>query len=447
MRVFAVIFRVLSLVLPMALATYLWLEFNTLTQKNESFLDEVTSDAYSILQSDKESLWAEVSTQKSAFNEVFESNEPVGLDDANPLEAKFADLRSAEDAILRDARYRDELDQLALEFGPEAFLWDSSAKRWKPNASLKLEPPSGIRDPFRDESKFPQHDLTQDDGSIIKGISKENRLRTVLGMYYRERHNKFLEMTKLRGMVVMRDKELREYQNLFAKEEKSKEILADQVANLTVKLNGYKADLDVEQEARKSSLVAAEQRIGDLTTTLASLEADKVKLKKDFDAEVDTLWTDHKWVIKDKNEEIRLADAAGYKRGVDSFFAKRLGGENASMEYAAAVNPVPHETTELADLEPGVSSTEEITEAGTPSEIARIDNQSGMLLFPVGKESGLVVGNVFAVWKDKREAARIRVQSSRGGYMLAHILPNYGDPEYLRRGESVFIIPIKEETR
>ena len=245
----------------------------------------------------------------------------------------------------------------------------------------------------------------------------------------------------------MRDKELREYQNLFAKEEKSKEILADQVANLTIKLDGFKADLDVEQEARKSSLVAAEQRIGDLTTTLASLEADKVKLKKDFDAEVDTLWTDHKWVIKDKNEEIRLADAAGYKRGVDRFIAKRLGGGNASMEYAASVNPVPHETTELADLEPEVSSTEEITEAGTPSEIARIDNQSGMLLFPVGKESGLVVGNVFAVWKDKREAARIRVQSSLGGYMLAHILPNYGDPEYLRRGESVFIIPIKEETR
>ena len=444
---FAVIFRILSFVLPIALATYLWLEFNTLTQKNESFLDEVTSDAYSILQSDKESLWAEVSAQKSAFNEVFESNEPVGLDDSNPLETIFADLRSAEDAILRDARYRDELDQLALEFGPEAFLWDSSAKRWKPNASLKLEPPLGMGDPFRDESKFPQHDLTQNDGSIIKGVSKENRLRTVLGMYYRDRHNKFLEMTKIRGMVVMRDKELREYQNLFAKEEKSKEIVADQVASLTLQLNALKSDLDVEQKARKSSLDAAEQRIGILTTTLTSLEAGKVKLKKDFDAEVDTLWTDHKWVIKDKNEGIRLADAAGYKRGVDHFIAKRLVGENGVMEYDAGVSPFPYETTELADLEPGVSSTEEITEAGTPSEIARIDNQSGMLLFPVGKESGLVVGNVFAVWKDKREAARIRVQSSRGGYMIAHILPNYGDPEYLRRGESVFIIPIKEETR
>ena len=46
-------------------------------------------------------------------------------DNSNPLETIFADLRSAEDAILRDARYRDELDQLALEFGPEAFLWDS----------------------------------------------------------------------------------------------------------------------------------------------------------------------------------------------------------------------------------------------------------------------------------------------------------------------------------
>ena len=71
---------------------------------------------------------------------------------------------------------------------------------------------------------------------------------------------------------------------------------------------------------------------------------------------MDKLWTDHKLVIKGKNEEIRLADAAGYKRGVDHFIAKRLGGENGVMEYDAAVSPFPYETTELADLEPGVSS-------------------------------------------------------------------------------------------
>ena len=38
------------------------------------------------------------------------------------------------------------------------------------------------------------------------------------------------------------------------------------------------------------------------------------------------------------------------------------------MDYSAG--GLPHETTELAELEPGVSSMEETTEAGTPSEIA-----------------------------------------------------------------------------
>ena len=69
-----------------------------------------------------------------------------------------------------------------------------------------------------------------------------------------------------------------------------------------------------------------------------------------------------------------------------------------------------------------------------------------MVLLPFGEERGVKTGTVFTVWKDKREAARIRVQSSRQGFLLAYILPQFGEPNTLRPGDSIFIIPEKEET-
>ena len=438
MKVFSVFFRLLSLLLPIALATYLWMESEVLTERSESFLDEVVSDAYSILQVDKKSLWDELNSKKAAFDEAFESNEPVSSEDENPLALKFADLRSTEDALLRNSEYRDELDQLSMEFGADAFIWDSSAKRWMPNALVKLKPPTGLRDPFMDESKFPLYDRTDGDGYLTKGISRENRLRTVLGMFYRDRHNKLLEANGLRAKVVLRDRELREFQNLFYEEKGFREVLEDQVSDLTVRLNSAQAGLDKEKVDRKSEFEQAEERIEELNNGLAKLEADKIKRKADFEMEVDALWTDHKLVIKQKNGEIRMADAAGYKRGIDTYVAKQLGGASAAMQYADALSPYPDKTDPQESIE-----KKEIAQEGTSSEIARIDNEAGMLVLPVGKESGATKGHVFGVWKDKREAARIRVQSSRDGYMLAHILPSFGDPEYLRRGESVLIIPVR----
>jgi len=67
-----------------------------------------------------------------------------------------------------------------------------------------------------------------------------------------------------------------------------------------------------------------------------------------------------------------------------------------------------------------------------------------MLLLPIGKERGVAQGTVFTVWKDKKEAARIRVQSSREGFLLAYILPRFGEPNTLRPGDSVYIVPESE---
>ncbi|MBL6827270.1 MAG: hypothetical protein ISQ76_02290 [Opitutales bacterium] len=92
-----------------------------------------------------------------------------------------------------------------------------------------------------------------------------------------------------------------------------------------------------------------------------------------------------------------------------------------------------------------VSQKKQISELGAPSTISRVDSESGMMLLPFGVERGVSQGTVFTVWKDKREAARIRVQSSRDGFLLAYILPRFGEPQNLRPGDSVYIIPEEEQ--
>ena len=130
--------------------------------------------------------------------------------------------------------------------------------------------------------------------------------------------------------------------------------------------------------------------------------------------------------------------------------AKQQGGEVAE-EISEEVNPFmvkkneggPPEMNELDLI--AVSQQKQISEIGSPSTISRVDSKSGMMLLPLGKERGVTQGTVFTVWKDKREAARIRVQSSRDGFLLAYILPRFGEPQKLRPGDSIYIIPEQEQ--
>ena len=132
MNALAVIFRLLSLFSVLGLAAFLWLQLDTGTNQTHALLDEVVSDAYTILQSEKEGAMKDVASKKTAFNSVFDANEQIGQDDENPLELSMNELRTSEDAILRNPDYRDSLDNLALEFGAEAMIWDSVSKDGNP---------------------------------------------------------------------------------------------------------------------------------------------------------------------------------------------------------------------------------------------------------------------------------------------------------------------------
>ena len=85
-------------------------------------MDEQVRNGYQILQSAKESQWDNISKKKSAFNEVFDDNQPVGLNDENPLSEALSDLRVAEDSILRKPEYRDAYDEFTKEFGANSLF-------------------------------------------------------------------------------------------------------------------------------------------------------------------------------------------------------------------------------------------------------------------------------------------------------------------------------------
>ena len=450
MNALATIFRLLSLLSVAGLAAFLWVLSETKKKQKEELLDEQVRNGYIILQSEKEAQWKDISAKRNAFNEVFDDNQPVGLNDENPLAEALSNLRTSEDAILRNPDYRDALEAHTKEFGASTFIWDSEIKKWKLNPSVKAESIASLKDPFLDEKLFPKEDVKKEDGSVIPGVSRDNRLRTLLGMFYKDRHEKFSEIGKLRAMIVERDEALRESQNLFDNMKEQKEDWERKSGEFEVKLGQVEADLTVEKAERKSEKEASDQQILVLNNNIAGLEQQKLDNEKKHISEIDSMKEEHGEKIKALGKEITLADQAGYKRGIDEMMAKQTGGDKVSEETALATNPFDTKEEGPPMVPDGV--VEEITgisqmnEFGVTSTIARIDSRSGMLMLPIGSDRGMTAGEIFTLWKGTREAARIKVQSTDKGFALAYILPRFGEPNRLRPGDLIQIVPEKKKT-
>lgn len=93
-----------------------------------------------------------------------------------------------------------------------------------------------------------------------------------------------------------------------------------------------------------------------------------------------------------------------------------------------------------------ITGISQMNEFGVTSTIARIDSRSGMLMLPIGSDRGMTAGEIFTLWKGTREAARIKVQSTDKGFALAYILPRFGEPNRLRPGDLIQIVPEKKKT-
>jgi len=450
MNALAVIFRLLSLFSVAGLAAFIWISSETEKAQKNNLLDEQVKNGYTILQSAKESQWENVSKKRSAFNEVFEDNQPVGLNDENPLADALADLRVAEDSILRSPEYRDTIDELTKEFGANSFLWDSEAKKWKKNPAVKVESIANFKNPFADEKLFPKEDVKKEDGTVIPGVSRDNRLRTLLGMFYKDRDEKFSEISKLRSKIVERDEALRESQNLFDKMKEQKEDWERKSGEFEVELGQVNADLTAEKAGRKSEKEASDLQIATLNNNISGLEQQKIELESAHEKFIEEMKTEHGEKVKSLGQEITAADAAGYKRGIDEMLAKQQGVEADVGDGEADANPFLVAQDGPPMLPDGaiekVTEMSEMNEFGVNSTIARIDSRSGMLMLPIGSDRGMSAGEIFTLWKGRKEAARIKVQSTDKGFSLAYILPRFGEPNRLRPGDLIKVVPEQKKT-
>ncbi|MDG1138963.1 MAG: hypothetical protein P8N49_05530 [Opitutales bacterium] len=449
MKVISVFLRILSTLSLLGLVAVLWLKWDTNNSQSHAFLDETSENAYAILQSAKEAQWKDISNKMTIVSDVFEANEQISPDDDNPLEQAIIALRKSEDKIFRNTDYRDGLESLYKQYGAESLIWDPESKQWKENPSKKLEAPAGFKDPFEDEIKFPKFDTKNEDGTITLGVSRQNRLRTVVGMLYKDRHDRFTEINKFRTMLVNRDVELREFQYLFAREQDERKKFEDQATDLTVKLKGVEADLEREQNEAAAYKEASTTQMGVLEDQVAQLQQTQQDEQKQYEATLQQNNEDHK-------RELSKANAAlvkEYNRGRDDatteLLAKQSGGQAIDEDKKTKANPF----IVKVDAPPVLSQSEiiavnqssKISEIGAPSTISRIDSKTGMILLPLGVERGVEQGNVFTLWKDQQKAARIRVQSSQNGFLLAYILPHFGTPNKLRPGDNIHVVPDEEK--
>ena len=458
MNAVAVLLRLFSLFGLVGLALFLWLEHESYIAQDEAFLEEQVENGYEVLQSSKETQWKNVKDKKQAFMDVFDANEPVSsVNDPNPLTEAANELKAAEDAVLKKREYTAKLDAVTREFGQGSFIWNSEAKSWdvadpKKSPVLKAEPESigNLKNNFADIDLYKENQ-TDENGNFIPGVSHHNRLRTLLGKFYKARKDTLSELYSSRQMTADRDRALRESQRLYDNMKEEKEKWEASSRDFELKFQSSQADLANEKEERQQEKEAFETEVKGLKDLTAQLEKEKQDLDQQRLAQIDELKAQHGTKVNELTREIQIAEKRGYQTGID-YMMKQQTGANVAGDANKTDNVFAGIGEDLNAPPPpsgpvgAVTTLEEVSKYGLATSIARIDKSSGMLMFPVGSEKGIARGGIWTIYKAQEATARIKVQSSANSYSLAYILPRFGNPSRLRPGDVIQIVPQTNKT-
>ena len=458
MNAVAVLLRLFSLFGLVGLALFLWLEHESYIAQDEAFLEEQVENGYEVLQSGKETQWKNVKDKKQSFMDVFDANEPVSsVNDPNPLTEAANELKAAEDAVLKKREYTAKLDAVTREFGQGSFIWNSEAKSWdvadpKKSPVLKAEPESigNLKNNFADIDLYKENQ-TDENGNFIPGVSHHNRLRTLLGKFYKARKDTLSELYSSRQMTADRDRALRESQRLYDNMKEEKEKWEASSRDFELKFQSSQADLANEKEERQQEKEAFETEVKGLKDLTAQLEKEKQDLDQQRLAQIDELKAQHGTKVNELTREIQIAEKRGYQTGIDYMMKQQTGAnvagdanktDNVFAGIGEDMNAPPPPSGPVG----AVSTLEEVSKYGLATSIARIDKSSGMLMLPVGSEKGIARGGIWTIYKAQEATARIKVQSSANSYSLAYILPRFGNPSRLRPGDVIQIVPQTNKT-
>ena len=453
MNAVAVVLRLFSLFGLVGLALFLWLEHESYIAQDEAFLKEQVENGYEVLQSGKETQWKNVKDNKQSFMDVFDANEPVtSVNDLNPLTEAANELKAAEDAVLKKKEYTSMLDAVTREFGQGSFIWNSEAKSWdgadpKKSPILKAEPESigNLQNNFADIDLYKENQ-TDEKGNFIPGVSHHNRLRTLLGKFYKDRKDTLSELHSSRQMTADRDRALRESQRFYDNMKEEKEKWEASSRDFELKFQSSEADLANEKEERQQEKEAFETEVKGLKDLTAQLEKEKQDLDQQRLAQIDELKAQHGAKLNALTREIQIAEKRGYQTGIDYMMKQQTGSnvasdanktDNVFAGIGEGINAPPPPRGPTGS----VTTLEEVSKYGLATSIARIDKSTGMLMLPVGLEKGIGRGGIWTIYKAQEAMARIKVQSADKNYSLAYILPEFGNPSRLRPGDVIQVVP------
>jgi hypothetical protein len=458
MNAVAVLLRLFSLSGLVGLALFLWLEHESYIAQDEAFLEEQVENGYDVLQSSKETQWKNVKDKKQSFMDVFDANEPVSsVNDPNPLTEAANELKAAEDAVLKKREYTAKLDAVTREFGQGSFIWNSEAKSWdvadpKKSPVLKAEAESigNLKNNFADIDLYKENQ-TDEKGNFIPGVSHHNRLRTLLGKFYKARKDTLSELYSSRQMTADRDRALRESQRLYDNMKEEKEKWEASSRDFELKFQSSQADLANEKEERQQEKEAFETEVKGLKDLTAQLEKEKQDLDQQRLAQIDELKAQHGTKVNELTREIQIAEKRGYQTGIDYMMKQQTGANvagdaNKTDNVFAGIGEDMNAQPPTSGPVGAVTTLEEVSKYGLATSIARIDKSSGMLMLPVGSEKGIARGGIWTIYKAQEATARIKVQSSANSYSLAYILPRFGNPSRLRPGDVIQIVPQTNKT-
>ena len=472
MNAFAVVLRLFSLFGLVGLAVFLWLEHERYIAQDEAFLEEQVENGYGVLQSSKEIQWKNVKAKKEALLDVFDANEPVTDNENNPLEIAVNELKAAEDAVFKDAnggiklpawnsgkkkwedvKYTEWVSLLTREFGQGTVFWNDEIDNRPPFWDIvdpKPELIGTLKNNFADIDLYKENE-TDEKGNSIPGVSHHNRLRTLLGKFYKARKDTLSELYSSRLMTVERDRALRESQRLYDNMKEEKEKWEASSRDFELKFQSSQADLANEKEERQQEKEAFETEVNGLKNLTAQLEKEKQELDQQRLAQIDELKAQHGAKLNELTREIQLAEKRGYQTGID-YMMKQQTGANVAGDANKTDNVFAGIGADLDSPPPppapsgAVTTLEDVSKYGLATSVARIDRGAGMLILPVGSEKGIARGGIWTIYKDQQAMARIKIQNAGKDYSLAYILPRFGNPSRLRPGDVIQVVPQTDKT-
>lgn len=211
----------------------------------------------------------------------------------------------------------------------EVSFWDQNNGENKITNAEKLVLESNLKPTLKPLSQKEKQTIQRRITSVKKSTETYDLSNLADKLGSKEKNPQPIEESKSSSENYWSKYRLKTETHTKAAKQETKEEQVKEINKLNVEVASLKKDLTKEKELRrndKNIIKAAEQQISVLKNNVEQFEKQKQEIQKKHEAELNEIIRNHKTELQNMGREIRKADAAGYKRGIDEMMARQQGG-------------------------------------------------------------------------------------------------------------------------